>query len=521
MDVQTDEEYRRSPGPTVASSAIRAAFGVIWAINAALTWQPMFAAHYVGYLQNAAHGQPLWLQPWFAFWLALVPPAAEAFVWITRIVETVIAFGLLFGLARKWIYLLGGLFSLLIWATAEGFGGPYAVGAANLGPALVYVLVFVALIIFDRMQGPTPYSVDYYLERRFPGWRRVAEWAPPRLLERTPPRLSWPQQGAAIAALAIAFALLFSTLQSALIAAPATPANAAAAVSPLSLASSAAAESARDARLPPLIGTGDTAEITIRATGATVAIANGVTYQAWTFDGTTPGPMLHVRQGQTVNVTFENQSQMDHSIDFHAAEVPPDVAYRNVGAGQTLRFSFVARTPGVFVYHCGTPPVLLHMANGMYGAIVVDPTQPLPPADINYVIVQSEWYTHLVQDALMAGDYPKMMAMTPDEVVFNGVAYQYSDHPLPVKVNQRFRLYVVNAGPNLASSFHVIGGMFAAVYPDGDAAHALTGVSTYSIAPGQGVVFDLIITQAGKYPFVDHSMRNMMLGAAGVLEVAP
>jgi len=108
---------------------------VIWAIDAALTWQPAFAVHYLGYLQNAIHAQPDWLQPWFAFWLALVAPAAAIFVWATRIVETLIATGLLLGLARKWTYLLGGMFSLLIWSTAEGFGGPYAVGAANLGPA--------------------------------------------------------------------------------------------------------------------------------------------------------------------------------------------------------------------------------------------------------------------------------------------------------------------------------------------------------------------------------------------------
>jgi nitrite reductase (NO-forming) len=137
------------------------------------------------------------------------------------------------------------------------------------------------------------------------------------------------------------------------------------------------------------------------------------------------------------------------------------------------------------------------------------------------VIVQSEWYTRQVQDTLMAGNYNKMMAMTPDEVVFNGIANQYHDHPLAAKANQRVRLYVVDAGPSLASSFHVIGAMFAAVYPDGDAAHALTGVSTYPIAPGQGVVFDLVIPQAGKYPFVDHSMRNMAIGAVGELEVTP
>lgn len=114
-----------------------------------------------------------------------------------------------------------------------------------------------------------------------------------------------------------------------------------------------------------------------------------------------------------------------------------------------------------------------------------------------------------------------MISVTPDEVVFNGVAFQYNDHPLIAKVGQRVRFYVVNAGPNLASAFHIIGGMFAAVYPDGDATHALTGVSTYPIAPGQGVVLDAIMPQPGKYPFVDHSMRDMMIGAAGELGVTP
>lgn len=120
----------------------------------------------------------------------------------------------------------------------------------------------------------------------------------------------------------------------------------------------------------------------------------------------------------------------------------------------------------------------------------------------------------------MAGDFNKMRASTPDEVVFNGVAFEYRDHPLPARAGQRVRLYVVDAGPNLPSAFHVIGAICAAVYPDGDAAHALTGVSTYPIAPGQGVVFDLIFPEPGKYPFVDHSMRNMGLGAAGLIEVS-
>ncbi|MCC7105359.1 MAG: multicopper oxidase domain-containing protein, partial [Chloroflexi bacterium] len=373
----------------------------------------------------------------------------------------------------------------------------------------------------DRTLGRTPYSLDYYLERKWPTWRRVAEMASPSLLDRQPPRLPWSEQGVAIAGIVAAVLFLFGGLQSAMGATPATPANAAAAVTPLSLAAAAPVNVPRDPTLPQLLGTGDSVSVTLTATDTTVEIASGVQYQAWTFGGTVPVPVLHVRQGQTVNVTFENRGSMQHSIDFHAAEIAPDVAYREVDPGQAIQFSFVARTPGAFVYHCGTPPVLLHMANGMYGAIIVDPAQPLPAADTSYVLVQSEWYTRQAQDTLMASDFAKMLAGTPDEVVFNGTAFQYRDRPLPAKAGQRLRLYVVDAGPNLPSAFHVIGGMFATVYPDGDPAHAQTGLSTVPIAPGQGVVLDLVIPQPGKYSFVDHSMRDMQMGAVGVLDVSP
>jgi nitrite reductase (NO-forming) len=133
--------------------------------------------------------------------------------------------------------------------------------------------------------------------------------------------------------------------------------------------------------------------------------------------------------------------------------------------------------------------------------------------------VQSEWYTSLVQGTLMTGNASKMTAVTPDEIVFNGVAFQYRDHPLTAKAGQRVRLYVVDAGPNLPSAFHIIGGMFDAVYPDGDAAHALAGVSTYALSPGAGVVLDVVFPQPGEYPFVDHSLRDMLIGATGVLNV--
>ena len=518
---ETPTQERKSAWALPAVAGLRAAFGILWAIASFLTWRSAFAVNYVGYIHNAAQGQPAWLQPWFSMWLSLITPAAGLFVWATRIIETLIAIGLLFGLARKWTYIVGALFSLLIWSTAEGFGGPYAAGASNLGPALVYVLVFIALLIAERILGPNPYSVDYYLERRWPAWASVAEWAPGLQLRRpVAPRLPWREQGLAMLGIAVALVFLLGSLGSALNAAPATPANAAAAVSPLQLASNELG-AARDATLPPLLGTGDSVSVTITSTDTNVEIANGVQYQAWTFGDEVPGPTLHVREGQTLNVTYVNKGHMQHSIDFHAAQTPPDVSYKSINPGESLQFSFVARTPGVFVYHCGTAPVLLHMANGMYGALVVDPAQGLPPADVSYVLVQGEWYTQQVQDKVMAGDFSKMTAVTPDEVVFNGKAFQYKDHPLTAKAGQTIRLYVVDAGPSLYSAFHVIGGIFSAVYADGNPTHAQTGVSTYTIAPGQGVVFDIIIPEPGKYPFVDHSMRNMEIGAVGVIQVTP
>ncbi|HZS17116.1 MAG TPA: multicopper oxidase domain-containing protein [Candidatus Udaeobacter sp.] len=464
--------------------------------------------------------KPPWLASWFNFWINLVTPHAQFFIFATRLIETAIAIGLLFGLARRVTYIVGALFSLLIWSTAEGFGGPYTSGATNLGPALIYALIFVAAAVFERLLGPTPYSLDYYIAQLFPKWRVVAEWAP-QTSPRTTPVFDWDHQMGAIGAIVVVLAVALCTLASATSTAPPTPQNAAAAVSPLNIASAGPVAPRASPALPPLIATGNDVNVTLIATDTTVEIANGVQYLAWTFGGTVPGPILHVREGQTVHVKFVNHGAMMHSIDFHAAQVAPDMAYRSINPGAELDFSFVAKTPGAFVYHCGTPPVLQHIGNGMYGAIIVDPIEALPPADVSYVLVQSEWYSQQEEGTVMTGDYNKMLAVTPDEVVFNGVAFQYNDHPLPARAGQRIRLYVIDAGPNLSSAFHIIGGMFAAIYPDADARHALTGVSTCPIAPGQGVIFDAIIPEPGKYPIVDHNMRDMTIGAAGLLEVTP
>ncbi|HLI17456.1 MAG TPA: multicopper oxidase domain-containing protein [Rhodanobacteraceae bacterium] len=515
-DAHVRESFSES-WPAMARTALRVAFGLIWVANAAFTWTSGFAVHYVGYLHNAAQGQPGWSTWWFNFWIWLVTPNVDVFVWVTRGIETALAAALVLGFARKSVYVLGALFSLLVWSTAEGFGGPYSVGATNMGTGIVYVLVFIALLVINSRSGPSPYSLDFYIEQAWPYWRRISEWRSDTV-QRTVHPVSWRVQGPALFGIAVLVFFLVAGLHSSLHVKPPTPTAAAAAVTPLSLASSEPIAKARDARLPPLQA-GPAVKVDIVATDRTVEIASGVEYQAWTFGNSVPGPTIHVRQGQTVNVTFTNHGNMQHSIDFHAAMTPPSVNFVEVDPGKSIHFSFVANVPGAFVYHCGTPPVLLHMANGMYGAIIVDPATPLPPAAESYVIVQGEWYTQQVSGKLMGPNFEMMQEERPDEVVFNGAAFQYRDHPLPVEAGKRVRIYFVNAGPDLWSSFHVIGAIFDKVYPDGDPAHALSGVSTYTVGPGAGAIFDLVIPDPGKYAFVDHDMAHMGLGAQGLFDV--
>lgn len=500
--------------PTIAFSALRVALGIIWAVIAVETWRPTFAAHLQHYNEVVFQSLSSWLLPWFGTWVVAITPYPTLFLVLARICTTLIALALLLGFARKTTYIAGALLSIPLWTLMEGYTSSQAFGTINLGAAVTYILVFISLLLIERANGTPPYSLDYYINHRWPSWRRFSEIshgadAPPRP-EIKP--LPWVEQVPIMLIIAAVLAFLISGSTSAI------NTEHQKSPGPLRVVARSRVATARDARLPPLASTGNSVDLHFVASHKTVEIVSGVYYQAWTFNGSAPAPTIHVRQGQTINVTFTNHSDMPHSIDFHAAMIAPSKAYVNITAGETVKFSFVAKVPGSFIYHCGTPPVLVHIGNGMYGAFIVDPIVPLPPADVSYVLVQSEWYTRLVSGTTMAGDYPKMYARTPDLVVFNGVAFQYADHPLPAKVGRRVRIYFVNAGPNLWSSFHVIGGIFEKVYPSGITKEALSGVSTYTVGPGEGDVFDIILTQAGNYTFVDHSMASMEVGAHGVLK---
>lgn len=241
-----------------------------------------------------------------------------------------------------------------------------------------------------------------------------------------------------------------------------------------------------------------------------------VTYNAWTFDDQVPGPVVRVTVGDTVDFTIVNTSPMPHSMDFHAAEIAPSRAYVNVNPGDSLTFRFVARVPGAFMYHCGTAPVAAHIANGMYGAIIVDPVTPLPAAR-EFVIVQSEFYLgNPGADGAVALDWPQLLDLSPDHVVFNGVPGQYAAHPLQVDVGERVRFYVVNAGPNRVSAFHVVGAIFDRVHVGGFGA-PLEGVQTFNVPVGGGAVFDARLVEEGLYPFVSHAFADATKGAVGIL----
>jgi nitrite reductase (NO-forming) len=273
-----------------------------------------------------------------------------------------------------------------------------------------------------------------------------------------------------------------------------------------------------DAALPAL-DPNPNKTLVIEAIDASVEVAAGVRLNAWTFDGVVPGPVVHVRQGDTINFTLRNNGSIGHSIDFHAAQIPWDVNYKTIVPGDELSFVWKANFPGVFMYHCGTGPVLEHIANGMYGAVIVEPAEALPAAR-EYVLVQSEFYLKKAGESdAWDGDMARMLAVQPDFVTFNGAALQYQQSPLTAAPGERIRLHVMNAGPTLFSAFHVIGALFDVAYADGNPANAQRGMQTVTVPPGGGYTCDLVIPDAGQYPFVTHSFAYTGLGAVGLLDV--
>ena len=278
------------------------------------------------------------------------------------------------------------------------------------------------------------------------------------------------------------------------------------------------------AELPP-VSAASVKEFRIPIRDATVEIAKGVTYKGWTFGGTVPGPVIRVREGDLVRIRLVNEASLPHSIDFHAARIPMSKAFRTIVPKDSLSFEFIARDPGAYLVHCGTPPVLLHLMQGMYLPIIVDPRGGWPgKVEKEFVVVQSEFYVQGGDSAKPGeADWKHALDREASFVVFNGRAFQYQEHPLHVDVGDRVRLFVVNAGPTFTSDFHIVGTVFDKVYPDGDPKHGLSSVQTWGIPAGGGAVFETTFGKdasgEGAYAFVTHSFADAAKGAVGLMQV--
>jgi nitrite reductase (NO-forming) len=264
----------------------------------------------------------------------------------------------------------------------------------------------------------------------------------------------------------------------------------------------------------------------LETTKITAQLANGVAYEYWTFNNTVPGPMLRVREGDTVEIDLSNAADagMTHSIDLHAVTGPGGGAsVMQIPAGENGSFKFEALTPGVYVYHCATPMVAEHIASGMYGLIVVEPKAGLPSVDHEFYLMEGDFYLQGLRgdQGLRAFDLNKMLDERPDYVLFNGrVGSLTGDHALKASVGESVRIFFGVGGPNLTSSFHVIGAIFDRVYREGSlTSPPETNVQTTHVSAGGATALEFTARVPGTYTIVDHSLGRMEKGAAGQIVV--
>lgn len=265
-----------------------------------------------------------------------------------------------------------------------------------------------------------------------------------------------------------------------------------------------------------------TVQVTLHAKEVDLPIDNkGTTYKTWTFDGQVPGPVVRVTEGDTIEFTLINgkENKNSHSMDFHAARLDVVRDFGSIKPGETKRFTFTADYPGVFFYHCGSDPMIQHIARGMFGVIIVDPkdSKALPKADREYVLIQSELYPN-------PDSQEEMMQNKWSNVVFNGGIFKYdpvhdpaATRWLQARPGERVRVYFVNAGPNEFSSFHPIAGIWDRVYLSGNPQNILHGMQSFVVGPGDAATFDLISPVEGANAIVTHSLKQALTGAIAVL----
>lgn len=282
--------------------------------------------------------------------------------------------------------------------------------------------------------------------------------------------------------------------------------------------------------LPPETEGPGVHELTLTAQEVELEVAPGVWQRRWTFNGQVPGPTLHGRVGDIFEITLVNDGSIGHSIDFHAGALAPDEPMRTIAPGESLVYRFTAEMAGIWLYHCGTDPMTSHIAAGMFGAVIIEPPD-LAPVDRSYVLVQSEAYLQSHGHARgEAADVDAARAQTgpADVVSFNGIGYQYLQQPLEAAVGERVRFWVLNAGPNHHSSFHIVGARFDTTYAEGayqlhrgtDAfGNSGGGSQALGLSAAQGGFVETVFPEAGHYPLVTHVMADAERGATGIVAV--
>ena len=277
-----------------------------------------------------------------------------------------------------------------------------------------------------------------------------------------------------------------------------------------------------DATAPALLA-GATHDIDLVVEEKDMTVATGFVQHVWTFNGSVPGPVLRVKVGDTIRIHLKNpaSSQLAHSVDFHSSQVAWNDEMTSINPGEEKLYEWKADYAGVWMYHCGTSPALHHIANGMYGMVIVEPQAGLPKVDKEFAVVQSEWYLG-PQGQPASLTKATASAPAPDLVVFNGIANQYKDNPLKVGTGETVRVFVLNAGPSVDSSFHVVGTIFNTVIKEGVALTADNpghyGAQAVDLAPAQGAIIEFTTAEDGLYPMVTHAFNFVGRGALGLFQ---
>jgi nitrite reductase (NO-forming) len=264
----------------------------------------------------------------------------------------------------------------------------------------------------------------------------------------------------------------------------------------------------------------DNRAFTLTAARKRVSIEAGMTYDAWTYDDAVPGPVMRVKQGDDVSIHLDNSTSEAHGIEVMAAQISP--SHFSGDPTAAVDYSFKANVPGVFDYQCSAIPMLDHVASGMYGMMIVEPSKGWPDGFAQEItLVQGEYYGKPNDKGFVTADHEAMLAAQPSFIVFNGAVSRFgASNPIEIKTGKLVRIFFVNAGPNLVSTFHISGVIFSGVYQSGNPADPLHEVPSFSVAPGQGAVFEFTVNESGDYRFSDIAGAHSYKDALGIIRAS-